>query len=84
MPEVNNVKTQSKNERYEIQNETADVINDIAEIQPQTQHLPPSSRDTFFKFESAAAFAMIRPTSVEPVNATFRTSARIPEITHLK
>lgn len=60
-------------------NETADIINNIAEIQPQTQqnktkHIPPNSSETFFKFESAAAFAMMRPTSVEPVNATFRTS----------
>lgn len=37
-------------------------------------HVPPNSNETFFKFESAAAFAMMRPTSVEPVKATFRIS----------
>lgn len=31
---------------------------------------PPSSRVTFLRFEVAAAFMMVRPTSVEPVNAT--------------
>lgn len=28
--------------------------------------IPPNSNETFFKFESAAAFAIIRPTSVDP------------------
>ena len=36
--------------------------------------LPPSSRVTFF-FDPATAFAMARPTSVEPVNATLSTSS---------
>lgn len=36
--------------------------------------LPPSSSETFFKLESAAALAIMRPTSVDPVNATFRIS----------
>ena len=32
--------------------------------------LPPSSRETFFKFDFAAAHMTMRPTSVEPVKAT--------------
>lgn len=35
---------------------------------------PPSSSETFFRFDLAAFSAINRPTSVDPVNATFRTS----------
>lgn len=35
---------------------------------------PPSSSETFFKFDLAACSAIKRPTSVEPVNATLRMS----------
>ena len=36
--------------------------------------LPPSSSVTRFKFDSAAAFMIRWPTSVDPVNATLSTS----------
>lgn len=36
--------------------------------------LPPSSSETFFKLDFAAVSAIKRPISVEPVNATLRTS----------
>src|ERR1700744_34017 len=39
-----------------------------------TGDLPPSSRVTLLRLLSAAACTIARPTSVEPVNATFSTS----------
>lgn len=36
--------------------------------------LPPSSKVTFFRLDEAAAFIMVRPTTVEPVKATLSMS----------
>jgi hypothetical protein len=41
-----------------------------AESNTSMGDLPPSSRVTFFRFDSAAAMEMRRPVTTEPVNAT--------------